>query len=115
MWLNSIELSKYNYEHIIQDIAFHKPKSLQAQSIQGVYYKNDPAIKIWLWEWKTMILRIWEKHMYDSNENIKFSEEGNIFISAYLLNPQSKKSHLSLYGWYRNDNYEWIWKKLLQK
>lgn len=113
MNLHTLNTPSYDYERIIQDIAFHKPKSLKSKSIQGIYYKNDPAMSIKLLNGEEILIRIWEKHMSESEENRNLSESDNIFVSAYLINTRWEKNHLPLFDWFQSNDYSGIWAKIL--
>jgi hypothetical protein len=75
------ETPSLSYEQVVQDIAFKKPKELKTKSIQGIYYKSDPACQIELQNGNIITIRIWAKHM---NNNLSLKDEGNVFISAYV-------------------------------
>ena len=109
--LHSFETIEYNYEQIVQDIAFNKPKNIKTKSTQWVYYKWDPACEIILENGNIITLRIWGKHMAENQKN---KRDRRVFISAYISKENWVKSHLSLYGWHSYNDYEWIWWIILE-
>lgn len=111
--LSLSEYPSFNYQEIITDIAFHAPENLEIKQRQWIYFHWDISYKFLLSNWKEIILRIWEKHMQEWNDNKKLSEEWKIFISGYLIDDTSE-IHLPLYWWYENNDYEWIWNKALE-
>ena len=101
------ESPTFDYQNIITDIAFHAPQKLRVKQRQWIYFHGDISYEFVLTNWKKIILRIWEQHMQDWNENRKLSERWNIFLSAYLIDSEWEK-HLPLYGWYQSNDYKEI-------
>lgn len=104
----------FDYEKLIMQVWLNIPKNIQVISYEWLYFHWDPCYRITLANNKSILLRIWLKHMNDWNENKIKMQQGEISISGYLEEGNSK-SHLPLYWWYKHNDYSWIWWKILEK